>query len=101
MSTLFSIGTLSKAAGCKVETIRYYEKIGLMPKSANRDTRGNAGSLRCSAITRNAVVTTDVFFGLPHMGEALFCPVSTINLERRFPVEDSPGQTDGQKRGKS
>jgi hypothetical protein len=32
MSTLFSIGTLSKAAGCKVETIRYYEKIGLMPE---------------------------------------------------------------------
>ncbi len=26
-----SIGTLSKRTGCKVETIRYYEKAGLMP----------------------------------------------------------------------
>ena len=37
MSTLFSIGTLSKAAGCKVETIRYYERRGLIrqpPKPA-------------------------------------------------------------------
>ena len=27
----FSIGELSKQTGCKVETIRYYEKVGLFP----------------------------------------------------------------------
>ena len=27
----FSIGRLSKHSGCKIETIRYYEKIGLLP----------------------------------------------------------------------
>jgi len=27
----FSIGQLSKRANCKVETIRYYEKVGLIP----------------------------------------------------------------------
>ncbi len=37
MSTLFSIGTLSNATGCKVETIRYYEKIGLMPEPARSE----------------------------------------------------------------
>ncbi|MCK0153743.1 helix-turn-helix domain-containing protein [Alcanivorax sp. S6407] len=37
MSTLFSIGTLSRATGCKVETIRYYEKIGLMPEPARSE----------------------------------------------------------------
>jgi len=37
MSTLFSIGTLSDATGCKVETIRYYEKVGLMPEPARSE----------------------------------------------------------------
>lgn len=35
----FSIGDLSRDAAVKVETIRYYEKIGLMPEAAR--TRGN------------------------------------------------------------
>lgn len=30
--TPFTIGSLSKGTGCKIETIRYYERIGLMPK---------------------------------------------------------------------
>ena len=29
--TLFSIGQLAKRAKCKVETVHYYEKTGLMP----------------------------------------------------------------------
>ena len=37
MPTLFSIGALSNATGCKVETIRYYEKIGLMPEPARSE----------------------------------------------------------------
>lgn len=31
---MFSIGDLAGATGCKAETIRYYEKIGLMPPPA-------------------------------------------------------------------
>lgn len=27
-----TIGTAAKRAGCKVETVRYYERIGLLPK---------------------------------------------------------------------
>ena len=30
----FAIGTLSKGTGCKVETIRYYERSGLLPAPA-------------------------------------------------------------------
>ncbi|BFM18899.1 helix-turn-helix domain-containing protein (plasmid) [Maricurvus nonylphenolicus] len=29
--TAFSVGDLARASQCKVETVRYYEKIGLMP----------------------------------------------------------------------
>jgi len=39
MMTQFSIGQLSLATECKVETIRYYEKIGLL--SAPERTNGN------------------------------------------------------------
>lgn len=35
----FSIGTLSSTTGCHIETIRYYEKIGLLPEAER--TRGN------------------------------------------------------------
>jgi MerR family transcriptional regulator, mercuric resistance operon regulatory protein len=35
----FAIGTLSKESGVNVETIRYYEKIGIMP-SPTRTARG-------------------------------------------------------------
>tara|TARA_R110001606_G_scaffold171956_3_gene318036 strand:- start:8 stop:424 length:417 start_codon:yes stop_codon:yes gene_type:complete len=31
---MYSIGELSRTTACKVETIRYYEKIGLMPEPA-------------------------------------------------------------------
>jgi len=34
-----SIGHLAKATGTKVETVRYYEQVGLLPKPAR--TRGN------------------------------------------------------------
>jgi MerR family mercuric resistance operon transcriptional regulator len=30
-SAHFTIGTLSKPTGCNVETIRYYERVGLLP----------------------------------------------------------------------
>lgn len=31
-AAIFSIGALSKESGCKIQTIRYYEQIGLMPE---------------------------------------------------------------------
>lgn len=39
MRSLFSIGQMAKSGNCKVQTIRYYEQVGLLPV-ANR-TRGN------------------------------------------------------------
>ncbi|MAE44814.1 MAG: transcriptional regulator [Magnetovibrio sp.] len=36
---LMTIGALSRRTGCKVETIRYYERIGLLPAPA----RGRGG----------------------------------------------------------
>ena len=33
------IGTLSKRTGCNIETIRYYEKIGLLPAPARSEGR--------------------------------------------------------------
>ena len=32
-----TIGTLSERTGCHIETIRYYERIGLMPRTARSD----------------------------------------------------------------
>src|SRR5262245_43704187 len=36
-TTRLTIGTLSERTGCNVETIRYYERIGLMPRTARSD----------------------------------------------------------------
>lgn len=36
-SIRLTIGTLSDRAGCNIETIRYYERIGLMPRTARSD----------------------------------------------------------------
>ncbi len=34
MSSHFSIGDMAKTGDCKVQTVRYYEEIGLLPKPA-------------------------------------------------------------------
>jgi DNA-binding transcriptional MerR regulator len=39
MPGVFTIGSLAQQTGCKVQTIRYYEEIGLMPEPAR--TVGN------------------------------------------------------------
>ncbi|MEX2650129.1 MAG: helix-turn-helix domain-containing protein [Alphaproteobacteria bacterium] len=36
---MLTIGQLAERAGCKVQTVRYYEQIGVMPKAAR--TEGN------------------------------------------------------------
>jgi MerR family mercuric resistance operon transcriptional regulator len=33
-----TIGALAKRTGCNIETIRYYEKIGVLPKAIRRDS---------------------------------------------------------------
>lgn len=34
--TAFAIGELSRQTGCNIETIRYYERIGILPKPSRR-----------------------------------------------------------------
>ncbi|HEV8439532.1 MAG TPA: helix-turn-helix domain-containing protein [Methylomirabilota bacterium] len=36
-ATRLPIGTLSERTGCNIETIRYYERIGLMPRTGRSD----------------------------------------------------------------
>jgi DNA-binding transcriptional MerR regulator len=35
----FTVGALANNAGVNVETVRYYEKIGLMPKPKRKESR--------------------------------------------------------------
>jgi MerR family transcriptional regulator, mercuric resistance operon regulatory protein len=37
------IGELSRRTGCNIETIRYYERIGLLPAPRNCSTRSEDG----------------------------------------------------------
>lgn len=51
------IGELSKRTGCNIETIRYYERIGLLPapaRSAGRYRIYDAGKVRRLAFIRRA-----------------------------------------------
>jgi len=51
------IGELSKRAGCNIETIRYYERIGLLPapaRSSGRYRLYDAGDVRRLAFVRRA-----------------------------------------------
>lgn len=50
MADRISIGDLGKATGTKVETIRYYENVGLLPKPAR--TAGNYRNYSAAHLTR-------------------------------------------------
>ena len=54
LDTGVSIGDLSRRTGCKVQTIRYYEEIGLMPEP--RRTSGNQRRYAADDIDRLAFV---------------------------------------------
>lgn len=62
-----TIGELGKATGTKVETIRYYERVGLLPKpprtSGNYSNYGQAELGRLSFIRRSR----DLGFSLEHV----------------------------------
>ena len=47
---IFTIGELAREVDCKVQTIRYYEQIGLMPKPAR--TNGNQRQYGSAALRR-------------------------------------------------
>ncbi|MEA2732800.1 MAG: hypothetical protein QOF70_7275 [Acetobacteraceae bacterium] len=59
----FSIGDLAGQTGAKVETIRYYEKAGLMPPAAR--TAGNHRAYTQAHIDRLAFIRHGRELGFP------------------------------------
>jgi DNA-binding transcriptional MerR regulator len=56
-SAAIQIGELSRQTGCNVETIRYYERVGLLPRpprSAGRYRLYDTGDVRRLAFVRRA-----------------------------------------------
>jgi Cu(I)-responsive transcriptional regulator len=66
-----SIGNLGKATGAKVETIRYYESIGLLPKPAR--TAGNYRNYTAIHLTRLGFIrrARDLGFSLDEVRQLL------------------------------
>ena len=58
-----SIGSLAERTGCKVQTIRYYEQIGLMPKPGR--TSGNQRFYREVHVDRLAFIRHSRELGFP------------------------------------
>ncbi|GAA3903628.1 helix-turn-helix domain-containing protein [Halomonas cibimaris] len=53
----FAIGTLARRAGCQVQTVRYYEQIGLLPepaRNAGNQRRYDGATLRRLTFIRHA-----------------------------------------------
>ncbi len=71
MASTFSIGELAQQTGTKVETIRYYERIGLLPSPAR--TGGNYRAYARSHLERLSFVRRgrDLGFSLDEMRELL------------------------------
>lgn len=65
------IGQLAKATGTGVETVRYYEKIGLLPKVARTD--GNYRSYGSEEVARLSFIrrARDLGFGLEQVRNLL------------------------------
>lgn len=59
----FTIGHLARETGCKVQTIRYYEQIGLMPQPLR--TSGNQRRYGPSHVARLAFVRHGRELGFP------------------------------------
>jgi Cu(I)-responsive transcriptional regulator len=71
MASSLSIGDLSKATDTKIETIRYYERIGLLPKPAR--TAGNYRSYEDPHRSRLAFIrrARDLGFSIEQIRELL------------------------------
>jgi DNA-binding transcriptional MerR regulator len=63
MSSRLTIGDLARRARCRVETIRYYERIGLMPAPARN--AGNQRRYREAAVERLTFIRHARDFGFP------------------------------------
>lgn len=59
----FMIGRVARETGCKVQTIRYYEQIGLMPKPLR--TAGNQRRYGPSHVARLAFIRHSRELGFP------------------------------------
>ncbi|MEQ8249592.1 MAG: helix-turn-helix domain-containing protein [Alphaproteobacteria bacterium] len=71
LSGTLTIGDLSRQTGCKVQTIRYYEEIGLLPapaRSSGNQRRYNPGHLDRLAFIRHG---RELGFSLPSIRELL------------------------------
>jgi Cu(I)-responsive transcriptional regulator len=71
MTQEFSIGALAKATGTKVETVRWYERVGLLPTPAR--TAGNYRSYKRRHLERLSFVrrARDLGFSLEQVRELL------------------------------
>ncbi|HEY7548126.1 MAG TPA: helix-turn-helix domain-containing protein [Hyphomicrobiaceae bacterium] len=63
MPERYSIGGLAREAGCKVQTIRYYEQVGLMPEPAR--TSGNQRRYDRRHVARLAFIRHSRQLGFP------------------------------------
>jgi len=63
MDNDFTIGLLARETGCKVQTIRYYEQIGLMPQPIR--TVGNQRRYGPSHVARLAFIRHGRELGFP------------------------------------
>lgn len=79
----FSIGQLAKATGTAVETVRYYEKIGLLPEPPR--TAGNYRSYGPDDVARLSFIrrARDLGFGLEQVRTLL-----DFADDRRRPCEE-------------
>ena len=63
MATALTIGELGKATDTKVETVRYYERIGLLPKPAR--TAGNYRAYGAAELGRLSFIRRARDLGFP------------------------------------
>lgn len=63
MSRAMTIGRVAEAAGCKVQTVRYYEQIGILP--APRRTEGNQRLYTDAAVLRLTFIRHARELGFP------------------------------------
>lgn len=63
MKTGFSIGELARLSGCKVQTVRYYEQIGLLPLPLR--TSGNHRVYGADQASRLAFIVNARGLGFP------------------------------------
>lgn len=83
---VFSVGELAAAGDCKVETVRYYEKIGLMPEPPR--TEGGHRLYSLDLLKRLTFIRRSRELGFP---------IEQIRELLRF--VDEPGHTCGEVKG--